>query len=880
MKLSTDDPKLTAYALGELDDAARAEVEAALRDSAECRQTVDDIRRTAGWLTAELEREPCPEFPVERREAVLGATPAGAATQPVSKTIGAQNHEETFSLTPALSRWERENVSQPLDKTERALSEAERDAIHPLPMGEGGGEGEGNRKETTPQGGESGSKIIPFPSRRWAAGLGAIAASIALVAAWNLWKPAARSVKKNAPNAVLALGLGVTNQPITVGVVKDAVFAPQPGFNTNVNVVLLQTNGRILVGGDFASYNGSNRNRMARLNPAGTADPNSQSYAVNDNGGASTVTVFRRDGLGDTVSVQYQITDGTATSYDLFDSSAPDPAKPVTVWALGVQPDGQVLTANPYGASTSSLYFPQRRLQSLSEKESQLAQLRQSVQSATPQIAQLEQEVKLLKERQEAERLSPITAYEAPRENPFLWVSHSPLSTFSIDVDTASYANVRRFLNAGQLPPREAVRIEELVNYFSYRYPQPRGDEPFAANIEVAACPWNRQHRLVRVGLKGREIASEKRPPSNFVFLIDVSGSMQPTERLPLIKQGLRMLVKKMNAGDRVAMVVYASSSGTVLASTSCEQKEKILEAIDRLEAGGSTNGGEGIQRAYAVAQENFIKGGVNRVILCTDGDFNVGMTDQNQLVTMIQEKAKAGVFLTTLGVGTDNYKDALMMKLADKGNGNYHYLDSVEEAHKVLVEQMNGTLVTIAKDVKIQIEFNPAQAAAYRLVGYEKRLMRARDFNDDTKDAGEIGAGHTITALYEVVPAGTELRPAVDNLKYQQPAAKPERYSADSASKELLTLKLRYKQPEGDTSKLLEVPVTDRGASYGQSSGDFKFAGAVAAFGQLLRDSEFKGSASFDAVIELAEESKGEDKEGYRAEFINLVKRAKALKK
>jgi Ca-activated chloride channel family protein len=435
------------------------------------------------------------------------------------------------------------------------------------------------------------------------------------------------------------------------------------------------------------------------------------------------------------------------------------------------------------------------------------------------------------------------------------------------------------------LPPKDAVRIEEMINYFSYSYPQPKGDEPFSANIEVAGCPWNSQHRLVRIGLKGKEIAQDKRPPSNFVFLIDVSGSMSPSERLPLIKQALRMLVKRMTENDRIAIVVYASSSGVVLESTSCANKEKILEALDRLEAGGSTNGGEGVQRAYALAEENFIKGGVNRVILCTDGDFNVGITDQSELINLIQRKAKSGVFLSALGVGTSNYKDALMQNLADKGNGNYHYLDTLEEAQKVLIQQMNGTLITIAKDVKIQIEFNPAQVSSYRLIGYEKRILAAEDFNNDKKDAGEIGAGHTVTAFYEIVPVGSEKeepRFVVDDLKYQsKPVAKPvKQREIIGDNKELLTLKLRYKKPDGDISKLSEFAVTDGGNKFNQASTDFKFAAAVAEFGMILKDSEHKGSADFGSVLELAQESKGDDKEGYRAEFINLVKKAKGLKR
>jgi Ca-activated chloride channel family protein len=353
---------------------------------------------------------------------------------------------------------------------------------------------------------------------------------------------------------------------------------------------------------------------------------------------------------------------------------------------------------------------------------------------------------------------------------------------------------------------------------------------------------------------------------------------MQTAERLPLIKQALRSLVMKMNDNDRVAIVVYAAEAGVRLPSTPCSEKEKILAVIDSLQAGGSTNGGDGIQTAYRVAQENFIEGGVNRVLLATDGDFNVGVVDQNQLVGMIKDRAKGGVALTTLGVGTDNYKDALMQKLADCGNGNYYYLDTLEEAQKVLIDQMSGTLVTIAKDVKIQIEFNPAQVAAYRLIGYEKRQLRNEDFNNDAKAAGEIGAGHTVTALYEIVPAGNGDNPEVSGLRYQ-PEDRPQlQRVVDRYRREMLTLKLRYKQPDGDRSQLLEFPITDSGASYGRASADFKFAAAVASFGMILRDSPNRGSANYSGVLELAREAKGADEAGYRSEFINLVQKAQAL--
>ncbi len=473
-------------------------------------------------------------------------------------------------------------------------------------------------------------------------------------------------------------------------------------------------------------------------------------------------------------------------------------------------------------------------------------------------------------------------AYDHIAENPFLDASANPLSTFSIDVDTASYSNIRRFINEGRLPPKDAVRLEEMINYFTYDYPQPTDGKPFSIHVDVAGCPWEASHRLVRVGLKGREIAVDKRGASNLVFLLDVSGSMTPAERLPLIKQSMRLLVDKLTENDRVAIVVYAGGSGVALPSTTGDHKEQILGALENLQAGGSTNGAQGIELAYKMAADHFIKGGVNRVILATDGDFNVGVTSQGDLIRLIEEKAKGGVFLSVLGVGTDNLKDSTMQKLADKGNGNYAYLDSLEEAHKVLVQQMNGTLVTIAKDVKIQVEFNPAQVASYRLIGYEKRMLRKEDFNNDKIDAGEIGAGHTVTALYEVVPAGAGANPAasvppVDPLKY---TVKAKQAAEPSGSHEMLTVKLRHKAPEGEKSELTERVLVDSGASFASASPDLKFAAAVAEFGMLLRDSEHKGNGSLGAVLEWAQEGKGSDPNGYRAGFIELVRKAQGLTK
>ena len=469
-------------------------------------------------------------------------------------------------------------------------------------------------------------------------------------------------------------------------------------------------------------------------------------------------------------------------------------------------------------------------------------------------------------------------------ENELKDVAREPLSTLSIDVDTASYANVRRFLNQNVIPPPDAVRIEELVNYFPTAEEGPAHDakEPFGVRIELAPCPWQPVHRLARIAIKGREMDKDRKA-SNLVFLVDVSGSMNEPAKLPLVQQSLRMLTEQLGEGDRVTMVVYAGSSGVVLPPTNGEKKAEILAAIDRLSAGGSTHGSAGIKLAYEQAVAGFIKGGVNRVILCTDGDFNVGVSSPEELEKLIKHKAKTGVFLSVLGFGSGNLKDRTMETLADKGNGNYAYIDSLSEARKVLVEQMSGTLDTIAKDVKIQVEFNPAAVRSYRLIGYENRLLAKEDFNDDTKDAGEIGAGHSVVALYEIVPAnlppGAEPRPAVDPLKYQAPAISPAQLVEAAKSGEMMTVKLRYKEPDSDLSKLIEVPTKDPGKTLTASSDEFKFSAAVAGFGLLLRDSSYKGSLSWETVRRLALDGKGTDKLGYRGEFLQLIDKARGLK-
>jgi Ca-activated chloride channel family protein len=465
--------------------------------------------------------------------------------------------------------------------------------------------------------------------------------------------------------------------------------------------------------------------------------------------------------------------------------------------------------------------------------------------------------------------------YDRIYENRFLLALDNPLSTFSIDVDTASYSNVRRFISSNQFPYKDAVRIEEMINYFSYDYPQPKDSHPFSIYTEISSCPWNDAHRLIHIGLQGKKVESKELPPSNLVFLLDVSGSMSPANKLPLLQQAFKLLVRELGANDRLSIVVYAGAAGLVLPSTEATNKDAIIDAIDRLHAGGSTAGGAGIKLAYKVAEENFIQEGNNRIILATDGDFNVGVSSTSELVRMIEDYRKRGIFLTILGFGMGNYKDGRMEQLADKGNGNYYYIDNLMEAKKVFVNDMRGTLFTIAKDVKLQIEFNPAKVKAYRLIGYENRLLNKEDFADDTKDAGELGAGHTVTALYEIIPYGSQEEiPGVDDLRYQDNRISPTALK----SKEIMTLKLRYKKPDGKKSKLIVHPLKDKNISFTRTSDNFKFSAAVAAFGMLLRDSEFKGNTTYKSVLNLARNGKGKDIFGYRSEFVQLVEKCSLL--
>jgi Ca-activated chloride channel family protein len=753
MKIDPHDPRLTAYALGELDDAERADLEVLLQDDETARREVETIRRAATVLTDKLQFEPCPRL----------------------------NPEQIAEIE---KRFRRSDEDAPAIPWVRFLG--------------------------------------------WGIGLAGTAAILAA-----MLQPALNRATMR-PRQLAPQEVRLEPQPSATAE-SDLQLSPVPAAPPSKPV-----------GIPLAPPAPMTKDQLAMNSPAQTTGVTGNELgdlSVSDGNGAirryyRTSTLDERPADGITI---YRGAEGRVIPLD----------NPKTPEALVQQPKPtqQLSRAARANRPSGDLAYNDGHV---SWQDQPLSRVEISWTSSSPNAE----------------------SYPHSIENSFLAVTQNPLSTFSLDVDTASYANIRRFLNQGTLPPRDAVRIEEMLNYFPYDYPAPRRGEPFSLYVEMAECPWNSAHRLALVALKAKDIAPRKAQPMNLVFLIDVSGSMADANKLPLVKQALRLLVEQLSARDHVAIVVYAGDSRVALPSTSGEDKEAILEAIDSLEANGSTNGGAGIQSAYREATAHFIESGVNRVILCTDGDFNVGITDPNQLVRLIQQQMKSGVFLSVFGFGMGNLKDSTMQKLADKGNGNYAYIDNLDEAHKALVEQMRGTLVTVAKDAKVQIEFNPALVQAYRLIGYEKRMLRAQDFNNDRKDAGDVGAGHTVTALYEIVPAGAPVAPGVDPLKYQsQPSPRT------AFGNELMTVKLRYKDPEASSSQLLTAPVRDQSASWRGTSDDFRFAASVAAFGMILRNSPYKGAANFDLVLQLAEGARGRDANGYRGEFIGLVDQARAFR-
>ncbi len=797
--MKTDDPKLTAYALDELDPADRAEIEQLLRENPNAAAEIAEVRSVARMLESTLHNEEALPLSAQHREAVMREVPSAKIVKGPSWWRSWQGASVAAACVIfGFGGWAiLHTLTEPrLDYVATAGKQAERAAAESadgVTVSVSAPEPE-TKHETLFAVNE-----VPAPAPELTPSV--TAAPFALTSA-------APSAAPSAMPGKVALNEG------------ELIAKIEPSSATSIS-------SKADMGLDITSdYYHSEK--AAKTPTAGLPDAARSKLAMGT-GSASEVTA------------EWQ------RPYRRFVPAAPKPS-PLGGYAMA--------KAKPSGA-----FVPESRLIVGSK------QMR-------GREAKPEASVDSLSSTGDAEVGGNTEAYDAIEDNAFKRVTDEPLSTFSVDVDTASYANVRRMLRDQQRPPHGAVRIEELVNYFTYDYDQPSGDAPFSVNLEVATCPWQPAHRLLRVGLKGKDMARKDRPAANLVFLVDVSGSMNSPGKLPLVKESLQMLVDQMRDQDRVALTVYAGTSGLVLDSTS--DKAEIRRAIANLEAGGSTNGGSGIQLAYRTAREHLVKDGTNRVILCTDGDFNVGTTSQSELVKLIEKERKGGVFLSVLGFGTGNLKDSTMEKLADKGNGNYAYIDGITEAKKVLVDQMVGTLVTIAKDVKLQLEFNPAQVGSYRLLGYENRVLATADFNDDRKDAGEIGAGHTVTALYELVPPGAE-KAAMDGLKYQ-PEDKAKAVVPADLKKERLTVKLRYKEPTGDTSKLLEFPLNDSGHKWEQSSVDFRWAASVASFGMILRDSPHRAGANWELVEELAAEAKGEDRKGYRAEFLKLIDKAKVV--
>jgi Ca-activated chloride channel family protein len=902
---------LTAYALNEVDEAERAAVEAHLKEHERDRHTVEEIRAAAGALTNELKSEKAPGLTDAQREAIASAASAPnrvPARNPFRMTrstwlaIAASVMLVAGVVAIVLS------TSKPSPSAAACKAFAEAEEINRRTDYDMDGVLEYSQ---TMQGEKS---LLKPPPSSTSSATGKVSdglaessfdASLRMLAddkktpgdgSWNSkWSynpqtpPASGELQRGITPRDGGINLNdVLNQPPADLRKPNSAPAPKPTFT-------ISNNGKI-----FQHDSSANTHQRA-FNPDRTWADADESAAWNKKTPDPSKVEDLRRHPGDLALVDKTFggAEGPASAASpkagyVFlvqtDQSKTATGKARTYIVTGDMTLGYACSAVPGSydgtgrdtfviANNGTIFQKDKigQIKKVSEdgKKTAVEVLTKAVKTAAPaEQKELQNVLTLVTTAPEGPNTE---AYDPIQENLFLNALQNPLSTFSSDVDTASYSNVRRMLLNRQVPSPDAVRIEEMINYFRYDYATPTDEHPFAVHMEAAQCPWEPEHRLLRIGIKGREVDSDKRPPTNLVFLLDCSGSMADANKLPLVKSSMKLLLGKLNETDRVAIVTYSNSATTRLESTSAKDEATIRAAIDELSASGSTNGAGGIQLAYQIAEKNFIKGGANRVILCTDGDFNVGVTSQGDLVRLIEEKRKNGVYLSILGYGMGNYKDGTLEKIAGKGNGNYAYIDDLKESNKVLVEQASGTLLTIAKDVKLQVEFNPAQVSAYRLIGYEDRVMAHEDFNDDKKDAGDIGAGHTVTTLYEIVPVGKKIEmPKVDPLKYQSYSSLTESAYTD----EVATLKLRYKQPDGDTSKLIELAVKDSGNRYAKASADFKFAAAVASFGMLLRGSQHKGNATFDSVVELATEAKGDDKSGYRAEFIELVKTAKALKK
>ena len=846
MKIDTNDPKWTAYALGEItDENERAEIESILEQSSEARRLVEEIRRTAGLLREEFQTEPSINLTREQRSRIEAK---------------ATVRRNWFGLRPA---WVMAGAAVVLflvsfviiRQVEEDITPRQKQQISVTPL---------KQKIESTQDTESPS-ALKVPST-----------STTTVKTMEKMKPESTTPDVTVYPADTLPTESITQYASLGGIVTDSSGSVLPGAtvevidDSNRTKEKTTTNHdgryvfpRLSLGPHTVIADQKNFQKKTVTNLTLYAEQKARlNFSLPPRGAATKieVTTSAEQLLLENAPVGKVIDKEQVTELPLVGRNKLDLVKAMS----GVVGDDTFSNTKAtsfagVGANMVNLQQDGVTVNDVRYPQMMPPHWRRKGERPWPPLRKQDGEFN-------------TESYDHISDNPFLDVVQNPLSTFSIDVDTASYSNVRRYLDNGTLPPKDAVRIEELVNYFDYDYKGPKDNKPFAVNFELTEAPWNPEHRLLRIGIKGREIKPDKRPNSNLVFLLDVSGSMDTENKLPLVKKSLNLLLDQLTESDRVAIVVYAGASGVVLPSTSGDHKEKIRYAIDRMHAGGSTNGASGIILAYQTAKENFFRGGVNRVILATDGDFNVGITNQGDLTRLIEEKAKSGIFLSALGFGMGNYKDSTLETLANKGRGNYAYIDNINEAKKVFVEQINSTLVTIAKDVKIQVEFNPGRVNAYRLIGYENRLMAKEDFNDDTKMAGVIGAGHAVTALYELVPAGVKApKPDVDPLKYQ----KPVQPSSSAGSDEVVTVKIRSKEPEKETSVLSEFVVKESKNKFRDASRDFKFAAAVAAFGMSLRDSPYKGSANMEQALEWAKEGKGTDKHGYRQEFIRLIHRA-----
>ena len=825
MTIQADDPKLTAYVLGELNETERAEVEMMLKQNEAAREEVEAIRDAMDMLTAAFQQEATPALDAHQRNDVLNAAERGAPRSGRGrawKGWGGLALAATFlAVLGASLILANPGIFQGYSLKDAAPLAETRDLNAPKPPPRDLGRMQLAEVAQQPPAPEAKPEPKPEPKLK--------PASVPAASA----PPPVQQTQYASDG-----GLGNVGKKDASAVEKKVVEYEVP----------------------------------PQVNSQSVGQPKALSYSQSEMGAEPSSTATSAAEAKDTApppkSAGVPIQSSPQTySYDINGSGPAQveiyKGKDEKGLSL-IESDGSLGTVNSKDAG----YGTDRHCNDAFQNE----------------IAP-ERPIHERRERLRLQKVTPATPPGTERyaqiiENRFIPVADQPLSTFSIDVDTASYANVRRFLSQGTFPPQDAVRIEEMINYFKYEYPAPAGETPFSVNVEVAKCPWQTEHMLARVGLKGKVPPMEDRQPANIVFLLDVSSSMSDANKLPLVKKAMLLLLDSLSARDRIGVVTYNETPRVMLESAGCHEKTQIASVIEGLRANGSTNGIGGIQLAYEMASRNFVQGGINRVVLATDGDFNVGVFDDDSIMRIIQDKAKSGVFLTVLGFGQGNLQDKKLETLADKGNGVYAYIDSFQEARRVMLEQVAGTMMTIAKDVKIQVEFNPAKVGGYRLIGYENRALAAKDFNDDRKDAGEIGAGHTVTALYELAPPGVPFGdPKVDALKYQTPppataSATPETPATNS--NDLMTVKLRYKQPESDTSARIDLPVAANVAP--EPSNDFTFAASVAAFGMLLRDSDYKGHATFDSVLDWAQKGKGSDPDGRRAEFIDLVKTAKAL--